>query len=79
MLAVDVDAALMAARLRRQLPNVPEQAGLNEAAVHLYGKVLDECCTCLTQPSSSSARSQSAPLWKPWNGSPSSPSFQPFT
>ena len=47
--ADDVDPALMATRLRRQLPDVPDRAGLSEAAVHLYGRVLDECCTCLTQ------------------------------
>ncbi len=47
--ADDVDPALMATRLRRQLPDVPERAGLSEAAAHLYGRVLDECCTCLTQ------------------------------
>ncbi|WP_320068410.1 NACHT domain-containing protein [Micromonospora sp. RTGN7] len=45
----DVDPALMATRLRRQLPDVPDRAGLSEAAAHLYGRVLDECCTCLTQ------------------------------
>ncbi|MBM0203615.1 NACHT domain-containing protein [Micromonospora sp. STR1s_5] len=39
----------MATRLRRQLPDVPARAGLSEAAAHLYGRVLDECCTCLTQ------------------------------
>lgn len=33
--ADDVDPALMATRLRRQLPNIPNQAGLNEAAAHL--------------------------------------------
>ncbi|SDT11363.1 NACHT domain-containing protein [Actinoplanes derwentensis] len=47
--ADDVDPALMATRLRRQLPDMPALAGLSEAAVHLYGRVLDECCTCLTQ------------------------------
>ncbi|MEU5964530.1 NACHT domain-containing protein [Micromonospora parva] len=47
--ADDVDPALMATRLRRQLPDVPARAGLSEAAAHLYGRVLDECCTCLTQ------------------------------
>ncbi|RQX09363.1 NACHT domain-containing protein [Micromonospora inaquosa] len=47
--ADDVDPALMATRLRRQLPDIPARAGLSEAAVHLYGRVLDECCTCLTQ------------------------------
>ncbi|MEU8020992.1 NACHT domain-containing protein [Micromonospora haikouensis] len=47
--ADDVDPALMATRLRRQLPDVPDRAGLSEAAAHLYGRVLDECCTCLTQ------------------------------
>ncbi|MEV4662976.1 NACHT domain-containing protein [Micromonospora echinofusca] len=47
--ADDVDPALMATRLRRQLPNGSERAGLSEAAAHLYGRVLDECCTCLTQ------------------------------
>ncbi|MEU8235036.1 hypothetical protein AB0C12_36045 [Actinoplanes sp. NPDC048967] len=49
LLTDDVDPALMASRLRRQLPDVPERAGLNAAAAHLYGRVLDECCTCLTQ------------------------------
>jgi hypothetical protein len=49
LFADDVDPALMAARIRRQLPTVPERAGLNEAASRLYGRVLDECCTCLTQ------------------------------
>ncbi len=44
-----VDPALMATRLRRQLPGIPDRAGLSEPAVHLYGRVLDECCTCLTQ------------------------------
>ncbi|MDG4839306.1 NACHT domain-containing protein [Micromonospora sp. WMMD967] len=44
-----VDPALMATRLRRQLRDVPERAGLNEVAAQLYGTVLDECCTCLTQ------------------------------
>ncbi|MEU7847668.1 NACHT domain-containing protein [Micromonospora parva] len=47
--ADDVDPALMATRLRRQLPDVPARAGLSEAATHLYRRVLDECCTCLTQ------------------------------
>jgi hypothetical protein len=47
--ADDVDPALMATRLRRQLHDIPERAGLNKAAAHLYGRVLDECCTCLTQ------------------------------
>ncbi|MEV6802895.1 NACHT domain-containing protein [Micromonospora rifamycinica] len=47
--ADDVDPALLATRLRRQLPDVPERAGLNEAAAHLYGRLLDECCICLTQ------------------------------
>ncbi|WP_410819305.1 NACHT domain-containing protein [Micromonospora sp. 050-3] len=47
--ADNVDPALMATRLRRQLPDVPERAGLSETAAHLYGGVLDECCTCLTQ------------------------------
>lgn len=45
----DVDPALMAARLRRQLSDIPARAGLNEAAAHLYGRILGECCTCLTQ------------------------------
>lgn len=49
MFADGVDPALMATRLRRQLPNLPGRAGLNEAAVHLYGRILDECCICLTQ------------------------------
>lgn len=47
--ADDVDPTLIATRLRRQLPGIADRAGLNEAAVHLYGRVLDECCTCLTQ------------------------------
>ncbi|WP_431892453.1 NACHT domain-containing protein [Micromonospora haikouensis] len=47
--ADDVDPALMATRLRRQLPDVPDRAGLTEGAAHLYGRLLDECCTCLTQ------------------------------
>src|SRR5262249_13381301 len=49
LFADDVDPALMAARLRRQLPDIPERAGLNDAAAHLYRRVLDECCMCLTQ------------------------------
>jgi hypothetical protein len=47
--ADDVDPALMATRLRRQLPDAPGRAGLSDAAAHLYGRVLDESCTCLTQ------------------------------
>ncbi|MBM7078343.1 NACHT domain-containing protein [Micromonospora humida] len=47
--ADDVDPALLATRLRRQLPDVPDRAGLSEAAAHLYGRLLDECCICLTQ------------------------------
>ncbi|HEX2419221.1 MAG TPA: NACHT domain-containing protein, partial [Micromonosporaceae bacterium] len=49
LFADDLDPVLMAARLRRQLPNIPERAVLNDAAAHLYGRVLDECCVCLTQ------------------------------
>lgn len=49
LFADDVDPALMAARLRRQLPDIPGRAGLNDAAAHLYRRVLDECCVCLTQ------------------------------
>ncbi|MFC4068475.1 NACHT domain-containing protein [Actinoplanes subglobosus] len=47
--ADDVDAALMARRLRRELADVPERAGLSEGAVHLYQRVLNESCVCLTQ------------------------------
>jgi hypothetical protein len=49
LFADDVDPVLIAARLRRQLPDIPERAGLNDAAAQLYGRVLDECCVCLTQ------------------------------
>ena len=49
LFAADVDPALLATRLRRELPDVPSRAGLNEAAVHLYGRVLDDCCVCVTQ------------------------------
>jgi hypothetical protein len=49
LFADDVDPMLIASRLRRQLPDIPERAGLNGAATHLYGRVLDECCVCLTQ------------------------------
>jgi len=49
LFADDVDPALMASRLRRQLPDIPVRAGLSEAATHLYGRVLDECCVCLTR------------------------------
>jgi hypothetical protein len=45
----DVDPVLMAARLRRQLSDIPARAGLSDAGGHLYGRILDECCTCLTQ------------------------------
>ncbi|GAA4606934.1 hypothetical protein BJY16_006075 [Actinoplanes octamycinicus] len=47
--ADDVDPILIATRLRRQLPAVPERAGLSDAGTHLYARVLDECCICLTQ------------------------------
>jgi hypothetical protein len=49
LFADDVDAVLIATRLRRQLSDIPQRAGLNDAAAHLYGRVLDECCVCLTQ------------------------------
>ncbi|MFI5930571.1 NACHT domain-containing protein [Actinoplanes sp. NPDC051494] len=49
LFADDVDPVLVAARLRRELPGVPERAGLGEAAVLLYARVLDESCVCLTQ------------------------------
>ncbi|MFG1603807.1 NACHT domain-containing protein [Actinoplanes sp. NPDC049265] len=50
LFADDVDPALIAARLRRELPDAPARTGLHEIpAIRLYERVLDDCCVCLTQ------------------------------
>ncbi|WP_410598364.1 NACHT domain-containing protein [Amycolatopsis sp. lyj-90] len=41
---VDVDASKLARRLRANLPDVPERAGLGDAATWFYRRVLEECC-----------------------------------
>lgn len=41
---LDVDAAKLARRLRANLPDAPERAGLSEAATWFYHRVLEECC-----------------------------------
>jgi NACHT conflict system protein/NACHT domain-containing protein len=41
---VDVDASKLARRLRANLPDAPDRAGLGEAATWFYRRVLEECC-----------------------------------
>ena len=49
LFADDLDPIAMAARVRRQLPDVPDRAGLSDAGTRLYRRALDEACVCLTQ------------------------------
>jgi hypothetical protein len=49
LFADNVDPVLIAARLRRELPDAPARAGLSETGIRLYEQVLSESCVCLTQ------------------------------
>jgi hypothetical protein len=49
LFADDLDPRELSARLRRELSDVADRAGLSELAGRLYTAVLDECCLCLTQ------------------------------